>query len=274
MTMKRTFLSILLLCLLASLCLGQQNTNEPMLGQQVNWGNSLGQGLVGCWLMNEGRGNRIQDLSGNGNTGSLVADTHFVPGKFGGAVDFDGTGDYIQTTFNSTILPKASTVILWIKFDALASYNIMYSCLGGTLESFVESDGSITIYGSARNNPTKAAAGIVAGNWYQIAVVDNTIDCRGYVNAVLKSTGTTARVAGDSLLEIGGRVTTLPINGQIDHFLIYNRALTALEVTQLYLDPFAIFRSEADDPFFWLQEATGSPGSIFHSLIFGGSVLQ
>ena len=28
----------------------------PPLGSQINWGHPLSKGLVGCWLMNEGRG--------------------------------------------------------------------------------------------------------------------------------------------------------------------------------------------------------------------------
>jgi len=48
-------------------------------------------GLVGLWLMNEGTGNIAQDLSGNGNAGTLFTDTTWASGKFGPCLNVPGT---------------------------------------------------------------------------------------------------------------------------------------------------------------------------------------
>src|SRR3990172_6713988 len=37
-------------------------TSKPTLGSQINWGHPLAQGLVGCWLMNEGCGGKSYNL--------------------------------------------------------------------------------------------------------------------------------------------------------------------------------------------------------------------
>jgi len=88
---------LLILIFVSSIVFGDwPYQHKPMLGQQVDRSHPCAKGLVGFWLMNEGTGNRIQDLSGNRITGTLVADTHFVPGKFGSALGFDGTGDYVS----------------------------------------------------------------------------------------------------------------------------------------------------------------------------------
>jgi len=50
--------------------------------------------IVGDWPMNS-LGGRIFDRSGNDHTGTLVGDTHWVLGKFGPALRFDGTSDYV-----------------------------------------------------------------------------------------------------------------------------------------------------------------------------------
>lgn len=57
-------------------------------------------GLVGYWDFSV-QGvisvlGQAHDLSGYGNHGTLVADTHSVPGKSGPALEFDGTGDYVS----------------------------------------------------------------------------------------------------------------------------------------------------------------------------------
>ena len=39
--------------------------SKPMLGSQLDFSHPLNKGLVGFWLMNEGHGNKIQDLSLN-----------------------------------------------------------------------------------------------------------------------------------------------------------------------------------------------------------------
>ena len=55
---------------------------KPILGRGINWGDPLARGLVGYWLMNEGVGNKVYDLSGNGRTGT-ISGALWTAGKFG-----------------------------------------------------------------------------------------------------------------------------------------------------------------------------------------------
>ena len=64
----------------------------------------LSKGLVGYWLLDGSatnwRANTTADLSGNGNTGTLVSmstSTSGTPGKIGQALKFDGTGSFIMS---------------------------------------------------------------------------------------------------------------------------------------------------------------------------------
>jgi len=52
--------------------------------------------LVGYWSFDEGSGEMAKDGSGNGNDGSLENGTEWTAGKFGDAVQFDGTDDYVD----------------------------------------------------------------------------------------------------------------------------------------------------------------------------------
>ena len=45
---------------------------KPYRGIQLNRQHPLARGLVGCWLVNEGTGDKVFDYSGNGNNGILT----------------------------------------------------------------------------------------------------------------------------------------------------------------------------------------------------------
>src|SRR5262249_48117924 len=48
-------------------------------------------GLVAAYGFNEGAGTVLTDISGNGNTGTISGATWTTAGKFGGALQFNGT---------------------------------------------------------------------------------------------------------------------------------------------------------------------------------------
>ena len=81
---------------------------KPRIGLRLNHSHPLANNLVGCWLMNEGSGNKAYDLSGNENDGTII---NALWG--GGALNFDGTGDYVDipnviltTNYTISILAK------------------------------------------------------------------------------------------------------------------------------------------------------------------------
>jgi len=47
-------------------------TTKPPVGTQLDFTNSINDGLVGYWIFNEGSGTVVNDLSGNGNNGTLI----------------------------------------------------------------------------------------------------------------------------------------------------------------------------------------------------------
>ena len=78
---------------------------KPPKGAMLNRGHPLALGLVGCWLMNEGGGNIVNDLSGNGNTGVFVGDgVSWSAGKYGPGISLAGSDDYVSLGTNACIL--------------------------------------------------------------------------------------------------------------------------------------------------------------------------
>ena len=105
---------------------------KPVLGSQLQLGHPLARGLAGCWLMNEGSGDKVSDLSGNDNTGTFQAGAAkpiWIPGNTGPAVRGDG-GDQIKATIKG-INPSAISVVISVKpTDGYSS--------GGTDEAIFE----------------------------------------------------------------------------------------------------------------------------------------
>jgi hypothetical protein len=53
-------------------------------------------GLIAHWQFDETSGSTANDVSGNGNAGTLKGDPQWAPGRIGGAILLDGSGDYVD----------------------------------------------------------------------------------------------------------------------------------------------------------------------------------
>ncbi len=74
--------------------------------------------LIGWWKLDEGEGTITVDWSGHGNHGEIRGNPQWVAGQDGGALDFDGSGDFIFTGKSASALgiegAKPKTVTAWV----------------------------------------------------------------------------------------------------------------------------------------------------------------
>ncbi len=221
---------------------------KPTRAIQLNKSHPLSRGIVGCWLMNEGGGGKIFDLSGNGNNGILYGNTHFVPGKFGNCLSFDGSGDYVSisenTAFNFTT--QGFSISIWVRgrTDGVAGVisrrqtehvgNIGYAInvAGGVYRLYIDGDNYQQV-GNTNDN-----------NWYHIVLTSDGTTKRIYCNSIIAGS-ITAVISSSSYSLVLGRFSNdlndYYFNGEIDDVMIFNRALSATEVAQLYREPFCMF---------------------------------
>jgi hypothetical protein len=54
------------------------------------------EGVLAIWLLDEGKGDKVTDASGNSHDGKFVGSPAWVSGKFGTALSFDGQDDFVQ----------------------------------------------------------------------------------------------------------------------------------------------------------------------------------
>ncbi len=228
----RYFLLSLLVLLIpaaahASVVVGQSNTT------------SLSQGLVGYWTLDGSKTNWLtgttQDSSGLGNTGQLIGmstTTSPTQGKVGQGLKFNGSSTYISTPTQN--LP-----------DRSQSVRGLYSSNFSQNGMIVEKDPVNTQWelrfesGGLRWLPA-SGTGVVAASpsnnhWHHIVATQTGTTASLYVDGVLVNTATVAAIGnGSGPIYIGRYNSGYYFNGSIDDVRIYNRALSAQEVQQLY----------------------------------------
>jgi len=59
--------------------------------------------IVGRWQFDEGSGITAADSSGNSNDGTLNGNPQWVAGKIGGALDFNGSADFVNVPDDSSL---------------------------------------------------------------------------------------------------------------------------------------------------------------------------
>ena len=239
---------------------------KPPLGVQINRAHPLARGLVGCWLFNEGGGDKVYDLSGYNNHGTLngmafpaTTTSGWNPGRDGIGLAFDGTDDYIDCGNDASLnITDAITIEVWV---LIAGWNrwmrIVDYFTNDSEQGWFLSRENINNKIEFRLQNIVASSSLVTGTlnigqWYNIVGVYDKADsiAKIYVDGLevnSKTPSGTLTYAGVDNLGIGARLQgegTPPFeyfNGQIDEVRIYNRALSADEIQQLYIEPYCIF---------------------------------
>ena len=238
------------------------NTKPPK-GALINWAHPLSRGLVGCWLMNEGMGDKIYDLSGNKNTGTLINMAHpsttvsgWNPGKFGHTLNLDGGNDYVECPSPTVSLniTKNITLTAWIKTTSSTDgLTVTGRGLTGTFDHTWQHYIGLgyntffyaNLYAMAAADGIAGTVLINDGKWHHVVAQFNGTAISVYTDGKYdNSKAKTTTPTSNNNLKV--RIGNLPgytdyFNGSIEDVCIYNRALSAAEILQLYKEPFCIF---------------------------------
>ena len=212
--------------------------------------NNANSALVGHWKLDETSGTVAADSSQYGNDGT-VSGTNFSLSSAEGIVDnaftsFD-ISDLITVSDNPAINPRQEiTVSAWVRSRTTNRQRLIEKWDGSN-------DYMLWIEGTANGSTTArfevgtssgssfATGSIPVGNeneWFHLTGTYDGSNVRIYVNATLDGsnsrTGTLNDGSNDLIIGngIGGS-----FNGDIDDVRIYNKALTAAEILELYNKP-------------------------------------
>lgn len=221
---------------------------QQMSAQQGN----LANGLVGYWKMDEtswnGSAGEVKDASGSGNNGTAVNGVATsATSKFGMGASFDGNDDYVDLGTPASMTSR--TYVIWSRPSTGASATGRDGLIGGngsTRLDYGNGTGTTSYNGFIALTSGSPAYVELASNltsintWTHVAL---TIDDRQgaaalYVNGIKVSTQTwdtnVRNVVASSTQYLGRRSSLAQFNGSMDEARIYNRALSANEVSQLY----------------------------------------
>jgi hypothetical protein len=209
--------------------------------------NIYGSSLVGWWTLDSnhygtGAGGVI-DSSGSGNNGTQVGTPTLVAGKLGQALSFNGTSQYVDTGSWSNSLTSIS-VCAWVKPTSGTRQDIVskwsfgayqYNLLQGTTAN--KFTFYISITGGAAIASSNSVTTIVAGTWYHLCGTYDNSNIKLYVNGAQEGVNiaqTGNLYNGSSQDNLIGESGDAIFDGSLDDIRIYNRALTAGDVAQLY----------------------------------------
>jgi hypothetical protein len=239
---------------------------KPPLGVLPDPQHPLQKGIVGQWLMNEGGGGTIYDLSGNKNHGTLTNMANpptASSGWTGKGLSFDGAADYVDMG-TSNLLTSTTTITFWVNPSGnQAGYNYHSNNIisKGHLGAAYGWGVGINWHSSSENyrrrvyfayydigyneyDLLRSNTQLNYRTWYHVAVIIDGTDKRLYINGVLDDTDNVAlpqNWASNAYNLFIGRRERSYFLGKLDDIRIYNRALTAGEVRELYLQSYCMF---------------------------------
>jgi hypothetical protein len=226
----------------------------------------IGPDFTQLYKFDEGTGTFAADTGSTGaNTGVLVGTTQpaWVSGRIGaGALSFSGTGAYNQTKQSAVQvttnlmnpLGKTSTLTAWVKTTQTGSNNHQQApaitgvdqqgTTGDINWGTLNASGQIGIY-VGDTGGVYSTSPINDGNWHNVAMTrDSTTGVvQLYIDGVLNGSSTLdTGIKAAQFYLIGaltdrnssGNVTGANyFNGQLDDVRIYNRVLSAAEISQI-----------------------------------------
>ena len=190
--------------------------------------------LVGWWRFDEGSGTVANDSSGYGNDGTFNGDPQWAVGMLGGALEFDGTDDYIEVPDNESFqLWERFTLAAWIYQVESSSSRIIDKIGAGTANGPHLDTHPGTKLRSCSGTCISTAADHTLEEWHHVAVTFDEGDVKLYVDGSIEAEGSApSPLAGNSLpLRIGADSDGQSLfYGLIDDARVYNRALTEAEI--------------------------------------------
>ena len=174
--------------------------------------------LVGAWGFDETTGTTAADSSGQNNTGTITGATQVAAGKFGGALSFNGTSNWVTVAdANSLDLTTGMTLEAWVQPTAIGALwravilkeqpsSLIYALYAGdgagrpAMDVFTTADIGFS-------GPTALAL----NTWIHLAATYDGTTQRLYVNGVQVATQATTgaikvstgvlRIGGDGIME-------------------------------------------------------------------------
>lgn len=192
------------------------------------------------------------DVSGKGNNGTINGGATFTTDRFGQAnkaINFDGVDDHVNVPNTNTLSGfNELTMSVWV------NYNQTIGTLGAIITKWYQQlgrdtywmgiNGSTNKVGAYTNNdvstPFESPNSVPINTWNHVIFTHNSSGDKLFINGILVASnnisGTILSSTQNLLIGADSNLGTLWrfYKGKMDDVKLYNRALSPLEVIQLY----------------------------------------
>ncbi len=223
-------------------------------GKKSSLSRDITSGLVGKWSFDEATGTIAYDMSGNGNNGTMYNNPTRTTSTcaIGYCLNFNGSNTYIQITDTSYIKPALISVSAWFNTtDKTISQRVVSKTESGSFQISLNENSAcgnstlcflVYISGTGYKAATIPISSISNSTWYHVVGTYDGSVVRLYLNGTLISSTSQSGSIGYSTtpLCVGSESTSgsciggTYFSGKIDDVRIYNRALSATEIKNLY----------------------------------------
>ncbi|MFI5750765.1 LamG-like jellyroll fold domain-containing protein [Streptomyces sp. NPDC051644] len=194
------------------------------------------------WRLDEGKGTTAADQGPNHSALTLTEGTTWTPGVHGSALEFDGQGQYAETRGPVVDTTQNYTVSAWATMDSLpGNYATVLSQDGRRTENpfYLQYGQGAFAFSTPGGHRARVEMKPELGKWYHLVGVREGDDLKLYVDGKLVANA----AAGPADVSTGplsvGRAQYAGQkgdfwNGAVDQVRVYDKALTADEVSTLH----------------------------------------
>lgn len=201
----------------------------------VDTADSINTGLQGFWPLSDGDGTTAVDLSGNGNNGTLNGGADWGSTSKGTSYQGDGV-DGTSVSLPGSATSQPITISCWGRFTDTYAY--FFDGPNATDRLALYRHNSQLSY-FAGVSEVNIGTGYNDGEWHHFVIVYDGASSAAYVDGVFKVSGSAGTNQYNGLL-VGSRYSNTGANsGNIQNLRVYDRALSASEISRLYQDPWA-----------------------------------
>jgi len=200
--------------------------------------------LVAHLRFDEESGTVASDTSGNGNDGVLNGDPRWVAGYVGGALEFDGDGDYVEM---ARIVQDDFTLMAWIKTDTpglslggqgYQGSGLIWSDVGGVANDFILAilGTKLSFFCGNPDTSVNSDKDVVTDDWVHVAATRSAQDQEIAIFIDGEQEKSVAHANSGSLnaldtIAIGGNVLdSRYYTGLVDDVQLYDNVLLQVEI--------------------------------------------
>ena len=219
-------------------------------GKEGIFDNDVTNGLIGEWGFDEdvnSTSTTTYDVSGNGNNGTFMSGPTRASSTCMAAncLVLNGAGAYVNVPSASAINFTSNgtfSISVWVNPNTFSTtwrrgimrqenytvsgYRFGFDATGKPLFWTSQSGGTLNLTGATQL--------LTLNKWNFLVVTYNNQQASMYLNGAIIASSTGTYVAGSNALQIGMNVNSEPFSGLLDDVRVYNRALSASEVSQVY----------------------------------------